>query len=306
MDDEFLGVQRTLRAGWSASVCEVMKLLLMIALSLWAGLLARAVTTLEQSFTCPIDGETWKQRIETSTRPSGLRLDLRKLGDVVDPPTLPQCPKCRFIAFSDALPEPVMKKLKAFVQGGDYQMIAAKSPSWACLAHLQEFLGAEPVHIGFSFLRASWQVEEKPALCERYLSRAYDRFSKVAQTLSPGHKDRLNVLLLCGELERRLGKFEAAAKRFRELLAADEFKDEPRREPISKLQMNFIEARDRAAHTLGPVKEGPGIPLGITPVPPTIDESKTVTPPVRSDPLDISKPFPVETGAPGALAPRAK
>ncbi len=283
-----------------------MKFLLTIMLSLWAGWFARAVTTLEQSFTCPIDGETWKQRIETSTRPSGLRLDLRKLGDVVDPPTLPQCPKCKFIMFSDAFADPVIKKVKAFVQGGDYQMIAAKSPSWACLAHLQEFLGAEPVFVGFSFLRASWQVEEKPALCERYLARAYDRFSKVAQTLPPEHKDRLNVLLLCGELERRLGKFEEAAKRFRDLLASDEFRDEPRREPIGNLQLKFIEARDRAPHTLGPVKEAPGIPLGITPVPPTVDESKPVAPPVRSNPLDISKPFPVETGAPGGLAPRAK
>ena len=283
-----------------------MKLLLTIALLLWTGLLARAVTTLEQSFTCPIDGETWKQRIETSTRPSGLRLDLKKLGDVADPPTLPQCPKCRFIVFSEALPEPIIKKVKAFVQGGDYQMIAAKSPSWACLAHLQEFLGAEPVHVGFSFLRASWQVEEKPVLCERYLARAYERFSKVALALPVGHKDRLNVLLLCGELERRLGKFDQAAERFRDLLGAEEFKDEPRREPISKLQLKFIEARDRAPHTLGPIKEAPGVPLGVTPAPPALDASESATPPVRSDPLDISKPFPVETGAPGALVPRSR
>ena len=160
--------------------------------------------------------------------------------------------------------------------------------------------------MGFSFLRASWQVEDKPALAERYLIRAYDRFSKVAQTLPPEHKDRLNVLLLCGELERRLGKFEEAEKRFRQILEAAEFKNEPRREPISMLQLKLIEARDRAPHALGPIKETPAIPLGVTPVPPTIDESKPVAPAERSDPLDISKPFPVEAGTPGALSPQRK
>src|SRR5688572_24356459 len=97
-----------------------MKLLFAMAVWLWALCPAWTATTLEQSFTCPIDGTSWKQTIETSTRPTGLRLDLKKLGDVVEPPTLPQCPKCQYVVFSESLAEPVMKKVKAFVLGGDY------------------------------------------------------------------------------------------------------------------------------------------------------------------------------------------
>src|SRR5215207_2343545 len=117
---------------------KTMKWLLAMALWLWAAGPGWTAPSPEQTFTCPIDGESWKQRLETATRPSGLRLDLKKLGDVVEPPTLPQCPKCRYVMVSEGLGDPVMKKLKAFVLGGDYQMIADKSPSWACLAHLQE------------------------------------------------------------------------------------------------------------------------------------------------------------------------
>jgi hypothetical protein len=233
-----------------------------------------------------------------------LRLDLKKLGDVVEPPTLPQCPKCKFIVFSDTLGEPVIKKVKAFVQGGDYQMLAAKSPSWACLAQLQEFLSADPVYIAFSYLRASWQVEEKPALSERYLARAYDRFSKVAQTMSEGHKDRLNVLLLCGEFERRLGKFEEAEKRFREILAMEDFKQEPRREPIVTLQLKLIAAQDRAPHTLGLLREEPRFPLGVKPSAPSITEKPKRATPNRSAPLDINKPFSLESAPTDAFAPR--
>jgi hypothetical protein len=242
--------------------------------------------------------------METSTRPTGLRLDLKKLGDVVEPPTLPQCPKCRLVLFSENMPEPLLKKVKAFVLGGDYQMLAAKSPSWACLAQLQEFLAAAPVYIGFSYLRASWQVEEKPALCERYLARAYDRFTKVLATMPPGHKDRLNVVLLCGELERRLGKFDEAEKRFRDVLAADEFRAEPRREPIVALQLKLIEARDRAPHALGGAKEPPRIPLGIAPAAPTIGEEAQAAPTRSGRPLDLSKPFFLENGNPEGFPSR--
>jgi hypothetical protein len=275
---------------------------LLFAMTVWLLGIGRAwtATTLEQGFTCPIDGQSWKQTIELSGRPTGLRLDLKKLGDVVEPPTLPQCPKCGYVVFSDAIEESVMKKVKAFVLGGDYQMIAAKSPSWACLAQLQDLLGAAPVYIGFSYLRASWQVEEKPALCERYLARAYERFSKVAETLPAGHKDRLNVLLLCGELERRLGKFAEAEARFRDLLVADEFKGEPRREPIATLQLKLIADRERAPHALGTDKAPPRIPLGIAPAAAKLveepkEEKKGKSGPKRA--LDLSAPFPIESGS---------
>ena len=234
------------------------KRLITVAFSLLFASAAIAATTLEKDFTCPIDGNRWKERVETSSHATGLRLDMKKLGDVVQPPTLPQCPKCRFVLFTESVEEPLLKKLKPFVLSGDYQLIAAKSPTYACLAHVQEFLQAPPIYGGYSYLRASWQVEEKPAICERYLTRAHERFAKVAADLAPGNKDRLNVLLLLGELERRLQKWPEAEARFRALLDSEDLKGDARKQSIANQQLQLIAKRDHRPH---PVASPVRIPL---------------------------------------------
>jgi hypothetical protein len=81
-----------------------------------------------------------------------MRLDLRQVGDVVDPPTLPQCTKCRFPLFSDRLTEQAkdpakahaFKQLGSFVRGADFQMLASKNPSYFALAQVQQILKAPP------------------------------------------------------------------------------------------------------------------------------------------------------------------
>jgi hypothetical protein len=257
------------------------------------------VTSLEQSFHCPIDDESWKQRMETSTRATGLRLDLRKLGNIVQPATLPQCPKCRFVLFSEQLEPEILAKLKKFITGGDYQALAQKSPSYASLAQIQEFLGAGPLYVGYSFLRASWQVEEKPALCARYLARAYEHFTVALKDMPASHRDRLNVLLLCGELERRLERWEDADRRFRELQDSEDFKKEPRMAPIISMQLKLIGARDSQPHALNVGgNPSPQAPLTITP--PAPSEAETPPPPAANKPLDLSKPLTLDAGGTGS------
>ena len=141
---------------------------------------ACAVNSLEQEFLCPVCGTHWEQRIETSGQSRGLRLDLRQLGDVKDPPTLPQCTKCRFPLFSDRLAaqsnDPTkakaFKRLRSFILGADFQMLASKNPSYFTLAQVQEHLEAPHRHIALSYLRASWQVEDRDAACRRLLEKA--------------------------------------------------------------------------------------------------------------------------------------
>jgi hypothetical protein len=232
-----------------ALLCRTLvKRVVSVGFSLALAIIAVAANTLEKDFTCPIDGNHWRERVETSSRATGLRLDMKKLGDVVQPPTLPQCPKCRFVLFTETVEEPLLKKLKPFVLGGDYQLIAAKSPTYACLAHLQEFLHAPPIYGGYSFLRASWQVEEKPAICERYLHRAHEKFVQVVADLAPDNKDRLNVLLLLGELERRLQKWPEAEQRFRALLDSEDLKADARKQSIVNQQLQLIAKRDPHPH----------------------------------------------------------
>lgn len=213
--------------------------LLLLALTL----AVLGVNSLEQNFTCPICATEWKQRVETSARPNGLRLDLRQLGDVQDPPTLPQCPKCRFVVFSENLGEPVLEKLKPFIQGQDYQILADKSPTYACLAQIQQTLKAHPRFVAQSFLRASWQVEDKEVLALRYLNAASEQFGKALDGMDPGEKAYPDAALLRGEVLRRLGQWEEATRHFQALATRAEFKDRKRQQVIAQ-QLALIERKD--------------------------------------------------------------
>jgi hypothetical protein len=236
-----------------------MKFLSAILPAFLVATMALAVNSLEQEFKCPFDGTEWKQRIETSASPRGLRSDLRRLGDVVEPPTLPQCPKCRFPMFSDRLAEPVIERLKPFVAGADFQMLAPKNPSYFTLAQVQEFLRAPHRYIALSYLRASWQVEDREAVCRRFLEKAHEHFLGAVSELRPGDRQFADIVLLCGEVERRLGKWEEAAERFRELGIGDDLK-EAKLKPLVALQLKLIKLRDSSPRALdAPVPDAPPV-----------------------------------------------
>ena len=258
-----------------------MKFIFSAAIALRMIAAACAVNSLEEEFTCPIDGTQWKQRVESSANPRGLRLDLRQLGDVVDPPTMPQCPKCRFPLFSERLAEQAddpakakaFQKLKAFVLGADFQMLARKNPSYFSLAQVQEFLGAPHRNIALSYQRASWPVEDREAMCRRLLEKAREHFLAALDGLKPDESRFGEVALLCGETERRLGKWDEAEKRFRELQKAEGFKD-PKKMPIVAMQLKLIELRDSRPRALDEKIEVPKVPDASPEVPAKIELSE--------------------------------
>ena len=230
--------------------------------------LACAVNSLEQEFLCPVCGTHWAQRIETSGHSRGLRLDLRQLGDVQDPPTLPQCTKCRFPLFSDRLlaqandpaKQKSFKRLRTFVLGADFQMLAAKNPSYFALAQVQKFLGEDPAdpkptpprYLALSYLRASWQVEDRPAACRRLLEKAHEYYTAALDGLDAKGRPAGDLALLCGEVERRLEKWDHAEKRFRALESSGLFEGTPQA-GLPALQLRLIARRDSAPHEI----EGP-------------------------------------------------
>ncbi len=241
-----------------------------LSLLLLLACIACAVNSLEREFLCPICGTHWQQRIETSGHSRGMRLDLRQLGDVVDPPTLPQCPKCRFPLFSDRLvaqandpaKAQAFKRMRSFVRGADFQMLAAKNPSYFALAQVQEAFGAwgpAVAHrtIALSYLRASWQVEERDAMCRRFLEKAREHFVAALAEMDGAEADSANrkysdLILLCGEMERRLGKWDEAEKRFRDLDSSGLLKG-TEQAVIPAMQLALISRRDSAPHPLDDV-----------------------------------------------------
>jgi hypothetical protein len=227
-------------------------------LPLWLlACVAWAVNTVEQEFLCPICGTHWEQRVETSGQSRGLRLDLRQLGDVTDPPTLPQCSKCRFPLFSDRLlaqandpsKAKAFKRLRSFVLGADFQMLVAKNPSYFALAQVQELLGAPHRHIALSYLRASWQAEDRGTLCRRLLEMARVHYVAALAETGPDDPRRTDIALVCGEVERRLEKWDDAEGRFRGIESSGILKGTPQA-AIPAVQLRLIAQRDPAPHTL--------------------------------------------------------
>lgn len=202
-----------------------------------------AVSSIEQDFTCPFDGHRWKQRMETSANMKGMRLDLRQLGDVVQPPTLPQCPKCRAVLFLDLFPPEIVSALRPFVESRDFAQAAGKYPSYHVFAQMQEWLKAPAYYIGHSYLRASWQSEDKPLVARKYLAFAHRSLSAAFEAMKTADKNYANTALLLGELERRLGRLEAADARFRSLMNSEPFKEAGHQRIITR-QMELIANRD--------------------------------------------------------------
>src|ERR1043166_4690921 len=133
-------------------------------------------------------------------------------------------------------------------------MLAAKNPSYFALAQVQQHLTAPHRHIALSYLRASWQVEDRETACRRLLEKAREHFVSALDGMGAEDRQFGDLALLCGEVERRLGKWEDAEKRFRVLEETGRLKGTPQA-AIPAMQIRLIERRDSAPHTL----EGPEI-----------------------------------------------
>lgn len=241
----------------------------------------RAVNTIEREFHCPIDDSKFTQRIETSAQPVGVRLDLKRLGDVMEPTTLPQCPKCHFVIFTEKWTDELVARLKPFVLGPDYRLVASKSTSYFCLAQIQRFLKAPEIYTAHSYLRASWQVEDKEGPRDRCLSLALEHFTAALDGMKPDDGEYVNTALLCGEIERRLKKWDAAAARFAKFRGDPAITRKFQRAVIEQ-EIELIGRRDSAPHpatgqsgkSVDP-EQPPAVPQGgsESPVPASLKEA---------------------------------
>ncbi len=222
--------------------------LLILLVGLLAGA-SHALTTGNRSFTCPIDGNQWKQEVEMSGTSFGRRLDLRPIGPTGSPWTAPQCPKCRFVLFEDQTDKATVGKLKPYILSEAYQTASKDQPSYFCIALIQTFLKTKPQVIGHAHLKASWQTEANPKECRRHLESALAQFTDALTTLKPGEKDFQTTAFLCCELERRTGRFDEARKRAEALLKTDSFKDDHPRGLLER-ELEFIGKKDLAPHAM--------------------------------------------------------
>lgn len=189
----------------------------------------------DETFTCPIGGEKFESRVVQSGYQQGQRLDMRPYGRILSPFPLPKCPGNGFVMYKDEFSEDELAKLKPIVASKEYQALQKQHRTYFLAAYLEEKMG-EATDRSFAnrYLRASWQAEgswgpsrtpEKlnprdRELVVRYRTLALEKLNAALAKDERGSKDWLTGMLLAAELERLLGRFDAAQKRLADLPAA--------------------------------------------------------------------------------------
>jgi hypothetical protein len=209
---------------------------------------AAAATTAEIDEECPLDGTHFRATIDTSGYSSSRQLDLKQLGPIHDPSLLAECPTDHFVLYKQEFTPQEIASLRALVATPDYQAAAAAGDTtYYLLAKIYEHLGKGDQQVAFVYLRASWQAEATPARYGEYANQSLKHFTAWLST-SPTHdEDWATAELVSGELERRLGKLDAAKARFTALRGATELQDDTSA-AIVKYELELIAAKDQAPH----------------------------------------------------------
>ena len=169
---------------------------------------ATATTLTEMEFTCPIGGQKFKATVVSSTFHLGIRLDL-KSATLMPDLMLPVCPENGFVMYESKFSDDELGKLTPIVLSGEYQGLRAQNTSYFMVAYMQERIGVGDDEIAYRYLQASWEAEARgPQLTERYRRLALE---KLEAALARGRKWEL--VLIAAELERLLGRFDAAEAR---------------------------------------------------------------------------------------------
>ncbi len=179
---------------------------------------AQAMTLGVKEFTCPIDGKKFKATVARSGTSFGMRLDLKRIGPIAQPWPMPACPGNGFTLYKRKFTKAEIAKLRKIVATPAFKAVRAANTNYYVAAWLQEKMGARPHRVALYYLRATWEAERgDKARHRRYLEMTLRYFK--AHLKGGDLNDRRNhaAALLAANLERRLGRFDAAQKRLKAL-----------------------------------------------------------------------------------------
>lgn len=137
--------------------------------------------------------------------------------------TLPVCPHCHFVLFSEKVPEAQWSLCWAAMQSDRYHVGRS---SYYLLGILFEYLGKEPLQTAQCYFNASFQERENG----EYLHEDLERGLAHLETYLQGEKNRDSfwalAQILKGDLLRRLGRFDEATAHLTQLQIAGNFNSE--------------------------------------------------------------------------------
>lgn len=202
---------------------------------------------------CPIDGTKFKTRMAASGTQFGKRLDLKPTGAIAAPWPLAVCPSDKFVFYKAKYSAEEIKSLKKLINSNEYKKLSQNNSSYYLLAKIYEHQKRKSIDIAFSYLKASWQVDPSSTKYKLYSSSALKYFNQVIKNNKKTDTQWQTAQLVAGALERRLGLFEKANKRFANL---KQHKDiySGYVKSIINLQLELIEKKDNKPRNLPKAK----------------------------------------------------
>jgi hypothetical protein len=210
----------------------------------------RAMTVHDVELTCPIGGEKFTTRMVGSGTAFGQYLDRRQYGATASPWPLAKCPANGFVIFKAEFTEAEIARLAPIVASADYRALQASETNYYLAAYLQRRLGAAPHDVFPTLLAATWEAgaDERNERYDRYAAEALATLERVLAKPDATFEDPLGHAQLAAELERRLGRFDAAHRRLSALLPEVRGTE---LEPLVRQELQLVDARDRAPHRVG-------------------------------------------------------
>jgi hypothetical protein len=211
---------------------------------------SHAMTVHDVELTCPIGGEKFTTRMVGSGTAFGQYLDRRQYGATASPWPLAKCPANGFVIFKADFTEAEIARLAPIVASADYRALQASETNYSLAAYLQRRLGAAPHDVFPTLLAATWEAsaDERNERYDRYAAEALATLEQVLATPGAPVEDALDKAQLAAELERRLGRFDAAHRRLSALLPHVRGSG---LEPLVIQELQLVDARDRAPHRVG-------------------------------------------------------
>jgi len=179
-----------------------------------------------------------------------MRLDLKPLGPIAAPWSVPKCPTCHFIVFQNELKDSEKKALLQLVNSKEYRDIAQDNSTYFLLAKVYETIGMNNLEIAHTYLKASWQVENDSQKYPRYLEASLAKFAAFLASNKEKSTSYIQAELVSGEIERRLGKFDQALSRFNRLKTLPDFTGPKHIASIIALQIELIDSKDSGPHEI--------------------------------------------------------
>lgn len=179
-------------------------------------------------YTCPLCSTEFPSRAMGYTGRLDHRLTTMSIGWLY-PEEIPVCPKDGFVLYEKSFTESELEELGKIIQTPEY---TAETVSYGKLAVIYKAKGKNPYNLAKLYVMASWQVEEHSESRRRYLENALFYIEKHLKSHANTHPELFtySASVLAGEVERRLGRFEAAKARLEAILASGKitgkFKDE--------------------------------------------------------------------------------